>query len=419
MIRRFTCSNFRNIEVEDLAFGRINLLIGPNNAGKSNFIRALSFSANMVNHAGKDTISGFLAEVQRNGSSAICRRGGHDEQVSLKWRIALKEEEVDYSLVFQPGSDENGPFIKKEAVDSAKIIPGKKRPFNFFLFHDEKAGYGMFSTARKKGKLNKRKHVLADQDESALLQFDRLVLQNRDLIEHSYVSKDLFGMLEEMRAYFSKFYAYMSSKFDLDKVRQLQDPNGNGNFLAKDGSNFLNVYRQACRSDPDFETRFFAKMQALITDLTEIRIVEGLDKIGMKLFMGQESYLLSEVSDGTIEALMLALLTSMPQKQAPTLLAIDEPEVNLHPAWQAVLAKWLQMSGNFKQCFISTHSSDLLDAFTEGFRDGAVDIFVYDQMGRNTFRPLDRERVNDELEKGWLLGDLYRVNDPSIGGWPW
>lgn len=277
----------------------------------------------------------------------------------------------------------------------------------------------MFSTARKKGKLNKRKHVLADQDESVLLQFDRLVLQNRDLIEHSYVSKDLFGMLEEMRAYFSKFYAYMSSKFDLDKVRQLQDPNGNGNFLAKDGSNFLNVYRQACRSDPDFETRFFAKMQALITDLTEIRIVEGLDKIGMKLFMGQESYLLSEVSDGTIEALLLALLTSMPQKQAPTLLAIDEPEVNLHPAWQAVLAKWLQMSGNFKQCFISTHSSDLLDAFTEGFRDGAVDIFVYDQMGRNTFRPLDRERVNDELEKGWLLGDLYRVNDPSIGGWPW
>ena len=62
MIRRFTCSNFRNIEVEDLAFGRINLLIGPNNAGKSNFIRALSFSANMVNHAGKDTISGFLAK---------------------------------------------------------------------------------------------------------------------------------------------------------------------------------------------------------------------------------------------------------------------------------------------------------------------------------------------------------------------
>lgn len=77
------------------------------------------------------------------------------------------------------------------------------------------------------------------------------------------------------------------------------------------------------------------------------------------------------------------------------------------------------MSGNFKQCFISTHSSDFLDAFTEGFQSGAVDIFVCDQMGKNTFRPLDRDQVKGGLDKGWLLGDLYRVNDLSIGGWPW
>lgn len=57
------------------------------------------------------------------------------------------------------------------------------------------------------------------------------------------------------------------------------------------------------------------------------------------IFMGRESYLLSEVSDGTIEALLLALLISMPQKQAPTLLAIDEPEVNLHPGLAGGLSK--------------------------------------------------------------------------------
>lgn len=48
-----------------------------------------------------------------------------------------------------------------------------------------------------------------------------------------------------------------------------------------------------------------------------------------------------------------------------------------------------------------------------------MNIFVYDPAGRSTFKPLDRERINGELEKGWLLGDLYRVNDPAIGGWPW
>lgn len=139
----------------------------------------------------------------------------------------------------------------------------------------------------------------------------------------------------------------------------------------------------------------------------------------MRLYFNKSGYMLSEVSDGTIEALVLALLTSMPEEKAPTLLAIDEPEVNLHPAWQAALGKWLQGSGSFKQCFISTHSSDFLDSFTEGFRNGEVNIFTYDPAGRGTFKPLDRERVNGELEKGWLLGDLYRVNDPAIGGWPW
>ena len=160
-------------------------------------------------------------------------------------------------------------------------------------------------------------------------------------------------------------------------------------------------------------------MKGVISDLKKIEVVEGLDKVGMKLYMCNSEYMLSEVSDGTIEALILALLTSLPLELSPTLLAIDEPEVNLHPAWQGVLAKWLQTSANFNQCFISTHSSDFLDAFTDGFINGLVNIFVYDPLGKMSFKAINRERINEELSKGWMLGDLYRVNDPSIGGWPW
>ena len=99
MIKEFTCSNFRNVEVDHLKFSRINLLIGPNNAGKSNFIRALSFSANMINGVGADT-SGFLAEVRRNGSYEILNHTSGYKEVNLKWEIALKRQEVDYSLRF-------------------------------------------------------------------------------------------------------------------------------------------------------------------------------------------------------------------------------------------------------------------------------------------------------------------------------
>lgn len=418
MIEQFSCSNFRNVKADKLKFGRINLLIGPNNAGKSNFIRALSFAANMVNNARKDS-SGFLSEVQRNGTASLLCRSSDSKAVNLTWRINLNNQTVDYTLVFRLGESLDDCYIVSEAVDSTEIIGGREHPFNYFRFHDGRPGYGMFSTAQRRGKKNHRVHVPAEQTESGLLQFDNLVIRNHNLSGTPYVSETIFSMLQDMNSYFSKFYSYMSSKFNFEKIRQLQDPHIDGSFLMKDGSNFLNVYRRACKADPDFEDRFFYKMQNMISDLTKIEILEALDKIGMRVYMGRVGYMLSEVSDGTIEALVLALLTSMPTDTAPTLLAIDEPEINLHPAWQAVLAKWLQNSGNFKQCFISTHSSDFLDSFTEGFKEGLVNIFAWDKTAAGSFKAVDTDRVNGELKNGWLLGDLYRVNDPAIVGWPW
>ena len=68
-------------------------------------------------------------------------------------------------------------------------------------------------------------------------------------------------------------------------------------------------------------------------------------------------------------------------------------------------------------CFISTHSPDFLDEFTEGFLSGEVGIFVFDSSRKMSIRKLDRLEMSPEL-KDWTLGDLYRVGDPVIGGWP-
>ena len=51
MIQNFSCKNFRNITAENLSFEKINILIGPNNSGKTNFIRALTFLAEMLDKA--------------------------------------------------------------------------------------------------------------------------------------------------------------------------------------------------------------------------------------------------------------------------------------------------------------------------------------------------------------------------------
>lgn len=401
-----------------MELGRINLLIGPNNAGKSNLIRALSFCGNMIS-AGTSETTGFLSEVQRNGFSEMLKKGGKNSEIRMGWQIALKDQNVNYTLSFDTGKDQKDFRVTNESLDSVESLPECDHPFNFFRCHQEQAGTGRFSTALKMGQKNKRVTAEVSQYETVLLQFDKLVIQNQELLEQPYIRETIFTMLEELRAYLRRFYSYSSSGFDFSAIRQLCSPQSGGAVLKKDGSNLVNLYERLCTEDKAFAKRFKQKMKSLIPDLTDIRVVKGLDKIGMQLVRQQGKFLLSEVSDGTIEALLLALLFSMPPGDSPSLLAIDEPEVNLHPAWQKLFARWVQTSGNIAQCFISTHSPDFLDEFTEGFLGGKVNLYVYDPIGKNSFRALDRERMEEALEGGWFLGDLYRVNDPAIGGWPW
>ena len=88
MIHSFSCKNFRNVSCEKLEFEKINILIGANNAGKSNFIRALSFAANMVSNPKTET-TGFLSEMKRNGWNTAIDRHGQNSPFRFVWNLEL------------------------------------------------------------------------------------------------------------------------------------------------------------------------------------------------------------------------------------------------------------------------------------------------------------------------------------------
>lgn len=419
MIKQFTCKNFRNVNLDGLEFGRVNLLLGPNNAGKSNFIKALSFGANMITMKKEETETGFYAEVQRDGSFDILRKDAASNEIELKWRILLEQEEVEYRFKFHIGKSLDDLYILMESLDDVNHCGMHSRPFNFFSCHDSMGGVGYFSTARKLGEKNKRIKVPVKADETVLRQFDKLVITNSTLSDQIYIRETLFSILEDMKQFFGRFYACSSSMFDFSKVRELCEESETGKVLKRDASNFVAVYQYQCGANENFKARFLEDARMLMHDLVDIKVEKAFGKMAMSLVRGNQQYTLADVSDGTIEALIILLILSLSDEQHPTLLAIDEPEVNLHPAWQKILAKWIQNNGNFVQCFISTHSPDFLDEFTEGFAYGKVNIYVSEFSQDVTFRNVKRERITQEINEGWQLGDLYRVNDPAIGGWPW
>lgn len=417
MIKKFNCNNFRNISCDDLEFDKINILIGANNAGKSNFIRALSFAANMVSNAPSEN-SGFLSEIKRNGWSAALKKNSEIPEFQFSWDLELpKAGEVVYTLNAHVGKRREENYIAEEALNGAHSGSGYAAPYNFFRCHDEKIGRGAFSSAGMAAKKNKLINAEVDPYESVLLQMDKLFFENKTMFSAPFVRDNIRDVLDTMRTYFRGFFSYACTTFHITAIREMQDEQADGSFLKKDGSNFVNVYDTAMQKDSDFEKRYLAMLKELIPECNDVKVCHIAGKIWMELKIRDNYFPLSEVSDGTVHLLLILLLLNLPEADGVSMLAIDEPEMNLHPAWQKMLANEIMRCNSFKQCFISTHSPDFLDEFTEEFLAGEVGVFVFDPYSMKSIRKLDRHALADDLIE-WTLGDLYRIGDPVIGGWP-
>lgn len=418
MIKSFSCNNFRNVNVKNLKFSRINILIGPNNSGKTNFIKALSFCSDMLGCTGKLIgDSAFQTMISRSGMGDIYNKYAKDDvhTISMKWNLELEaQKNVSYRFDFHTGNEMKDFFITRESLEDNFKKSNKSRPFNYFTCN-ENTGEGYISRAVNRGESNSRISFAIPKNDTVLRQFDKIRLSNKEIYE---ASGRHVGLIEKLEEYFGKYYFYSSAQFDLDKIREPQSIQNDGRVLEKDGSNYVNVLNYYKNQNMAYITTYLQKLKELMFTLELADVMVEFNKLKFKLQYDGQLFDLGDLSDGTIKALLLALLIQIPVNEGLAMLAIDEPEMNIHPAWQQVIGRWIQQSDNFKQCFISTHSPDFLDVFTEGFKRGDVSVFVFDPREERLVKKLDYKNMKEDL-KDWELGDLYRVNDPAIGGWPW
>ena len=239
---------------------------------------------------------------------------------------------------------------------------------------------------------------------------------NSPIYGNTLVRGQVQDLLYKIQDYFSQYSVYATSKFNTEKMRLPVNVKSLDSTLNYDGSNFTNVFNHYKSVDIIWKNKFENFMKELIPNLQVVDTVTFYDNLIFKLVYGGEQYDLSDVSEGTLKGLILNMLINMPMEKKKSMLAIDEPENNLHPAWQKVIGNWIQTSENYEQCFVSTHSPDFLDVFTEEFIHGNVAVFVFDS--NNAIKKITYEDIADELGD-WELGDLYRTNDPALGGWPW
>ncbi len=420
MIQNFSCKNFRNIAADNLVFEKINILIGPNNSGKTNFIRALTFLSEMLDRADEGNLkSSFLNAIARNGWEHMLNKSAvedKDREIRFTWKLELNGNPLEYIFACTVGDRIENCNIVLEELNSA--IKDKKydQVFNYFRCHEKRLGDGVFSSSIVKGDSNKRLRFKLDCKESLIRQFKDILLNNAGIYGNTLVRGELQNLLYQIQDYFSQYSVYATSKFNTEKMRIPVNVKNIDSTLSYDGANFTNVFNHYKSADIMWKNKFELYMRELIPDLQAVDTVSFYDNLIFKLAYRNEQYDLSDVSEGTLKCLILNMLINMPMGTKKSMLAIDEPENNLHPAWQKVVGNWIQTSGNYDQCFVSTHSPDFLDVFTEEFKHENVAVFVFDN--NKTIKKITYADIADELGD-WELGDLYRTNDPALGGWPW
>ena len=113
-------------------------------------------------------------------------------------------------------------------------------------------------------------------------------------------------------------------------------------------------------------------------------------------------------SDGTIRFIALAAL--LLSEQRPDIILIDEPELGLHPAAMTKLAAMIRRASYNSQIIVSTQSAAFVDEF-----DGEDIIVAERNEEGSVFHRLDTIKLDSWRDK-YSLGELWRKN--VLGGRP-
>ncbi len=358
-LKHIEVDGFKSIRELKLDLRPLNILIGSNGSGKSNFISLF----NLLNQAVEQQFQ--LSVRQAGGANALLHYG---RRTTSQIRVLLMFERNGYECVWVPTNDDTLIFKEETGYFHA---PGYDRPYS--------DGYPVAL----------QESVLPKMAE-----------------ERGKISRYVLGKLKSWKVY------HFHDTSDSAPVKAVGDINDNLYFRS-DAANLASFLFSLKRVFPkNYDSiRDTTRMVAPFFDDFILRpIPENQSKIRLEWRERESDYpfLAHHLSDGTLRFICLATLLLQPN--LPSTILIDEPELGLHPYAITVLASLMQSAATRTQVLATTQSISLLNEFS------AEDLIVVNRRdNQSTFDHLDQESLTEWL-KAYNLGDLWEKN--VLGGRP-
>ena len=196
-------------------------------------------------------------------------------------------------------------------------------------------------------------------------------------------------------------------------VRRVQSSHGRNDILNDGADNLVLVLSNIL---PRIESRFVDALRQLYEGVDGIyaTVRDGNLLLSLKE-SGGRLITTARLSDGTLR--YLTLLSILLHPEPPPLVAIEEPELGLHPDLIPEIAELLVEASRRMQLVVTTHSRMLVDALTE--HPSSV-VVCGKENGESQFERLDETHMKQWLEHyspSATLGDLWSSGDIGANRW--
>lgn len=358
MIERISINGFKSIKAQVVTLRPMNVLIGGNGIGKTNFISAFELIRDIYD---------------RNLQNYVLRKGGAN---GLLYNGSKTTSQMLLGLEFEHNGNRNRFKIAlQEAQDRLFVRQIRTSYLYDGKWYDQIHGENM-------------NEATIDKDESGQAFYVGPLLQQFD-IYHFHDTGD---------------HSPMKGFADLYDNRKLNRDGSNiAPFLyyikQKHPNCLQRIERMVTSVSPFFES-FVLEPNRLNTNTIRL---EWRQKGTSDIVFGAH-----QLSDGSLRFICLAALLMQPEP--PQTILIDEPELGLHPLAINKLCAMLKKASSKSQIIVSTQSTNVVDNFE------ADDIIVADrQDNASVFKRLDKKELESWLDV-YSLGEIWEKN--LVGGQP-
>ena len=378
LLQRVVIQNYKSIAFCDVSLGPLNILVGLNGSGKSNFVDALRFC--------------------RDG----LRRGLEQ---------AFRERDSNLRLLSHiPRQGELGFGVRFEIL----LADGRSAHYSFSLRQLAPRG---FAVSREECGI-----VSSNGDPPVTFSVDSGQVQTSFGGTPALSDGQLYlahaAGFREMRPVFDALADLEFYDPEPRKLKRVLDPSRNSDVLTSDGANAASMLLRINDEDPEAVLRIQEYMRQVLPGLRSIesetfelthsrlRFFEnGRDTVGLNT---------SAMSDGTLRALaiLIALFQRRPNSAVPSLVAIEEPETGIHPAAVGILLYSMIERSNFVQVLVTSHSADILD-----HKDLPLDAILSVEMAAGETRIGRPDAASRSILKKRLFtaGELLRMGQLNHG----